>query len=92
MVVHHEVIIGNNCNINHRVIIGDAYGGKSPGVSAIWHNVYIGPGAKIIGGIIVGNNVEIGANCVITKLLPDNALVVDVPGEIRSLKVQLTTG
>lgn len=38
--------------------------------------MYIGPGAKIFGNIKVGNNVRIGANCVVFEDIPDNATVV----------------
>lgn len=39
-------------------------------------NVYIGAGAKIIGNVSVGNNVRIGANCVVVEDIPDNCTVV----------------
>ena len=45
-------------------------------VPVIGDNVYIGPGAKIFGGIQVGNNVRIGANCIVFQDIPDNATVV----------------
>ena len=38
--------------------------------------MYIGAGAKIIGNIKIGNNVRIGAGCVITEDIPDDATVV----------------
>ncbi len=84
IVVHPDVRIGNNCNINHGVTIGATYGGRFPGVPTIGDCVYIAPGAKIIGGITVGTNVAIGANCVVTKPVPDNAVVVGVPGKVIS--------
>ena len=86
IVVHHKVKIGNNCNINHGVTIGATYGGKRPGVPTILNNVYMAPGSKIIGGITIGNNVAIGANCVVTASVPDNAVVVGVPGKIISYR------
>lgn len=58
--------------ISHQVTIGRSRG-KAP---VIGDNVYIGPGAKIFGGIHVGNNVNIGANCVVFQDVPDNATVV----------------
>jgi serine O-acetyltransferase len=86
IIVNPDAIIGKNCNINHDVTIGAAYGGKSPGVPVIGNNVYFGPGSKVIGGITVGNNVAIGANCVLTKSVPDNAVVAGIPGVVISEK------
>jgi serine O-acetyltransferase len=73
--------IGENCTIFHQVTIGsntldDSKGKGSP---IICNNVYIGAGAKIIGSVKVGNNCRIGANCVVTKDVPDNSTVVSAP-------------
>lgn len=86
IVINSETIIGKNCNINHDVTIGAAYGGKSPGVPVIGDNVYFGPGCKVVGGITIGNNVAIGANCVLTRSVPDNAVVAGIPGAVISEK------
>jgi serine O-acetyltransferase len=86
IIVNSEAKIGRNCNINHEVTIGAAYGGKYPGVPVIMDNVYLGPGSKIIGGITLGNHVAVGANCVVTKPVPDNGVVVGIPGEVVSSK------
>ncbi len=50
--------------------------GEKRGVPIIGDNVYIAPGAKIFGKIKIGNNVKIGANAVVYKNIPDNAIVV----------------
>ncbi len=50
----------------------------------IGDNVYIAPGVKVFGKIKIGDNVAIGANCVVTKDIPDNAVVVGIPGRIIS--------
>ena len=76
--------IGKNCNISHGVTLGQANRGPNKGYPVIGDNVYIGPGAKIVGAVTVGNNVAIGANCVVTKDVPDNAVVVGVPGQVIS--------
>ena len=70
--------IGTNCVIFHQVTIGSNMLPGSPGHGSpvIGDNVYIGCGAKIIGGVRIGNNVRIGANCVVTRDVPDNATVV----------------
>ena len=82
--IYPECKIGKNLNISQGVTIGNANRGKNKGYPTIGDNVYIGPGAKIIGAVKVGNNVAIGANCVVTKDVPDNAVVVGVPGTIIS--------
>lgn len=70
--------IGEGCTVFHQVTIGSNTlpDSRSGGAPVIGDNVYIGCGAKIIGGIRVGNNVRIGANCVVFTDVPDNATVV----------------
>jgi serine O-acetyltransferase len=79
-----DVTIGDNCNISQGVTIGRTYRGLRAGVPVIGNSVYIGPGAKIIGNVKVGNNVAIGANCVVTKDISDNGVVVGAPGRVIS--------
>lgn len=43
-------------------------------------------GAKVVGGVRVGNNVTIGANAVVTKDIPDNSVVGGVPAKIIKMK------
>lgn len=54
-------------------------GHKVPGGGAarIGSNVFIGAGTKIIGPVTIGDNVTIGQNCVITKDIPANSVVVN---------------
>ena len=68
--------IGKNCNISQGVTIGWAGKGVNWGLPIIDDNVFIGPGAKVFGKINIGNNVAIGANAVVTKNLPDNAVAI----------------
>lgn len=84
IVLNSQAIIGKNCNISQGVTIGQANRGKNKGCPILGDNIYIGPGAKIIGAIIIGNNVAIGANCVVTKNIPNDSVVVGVPGHIIS--------
>ncbi|WP_232507974.1 serine O-acetyltransferase [Desulfobacula toluolica] len=84
--VHPKTTIGKNCNISQGVTLGKANRGKHKGYPVLGDNIYIGPGAKIFGDIKVGNNVAIGANCVVTKDVPDNSVVVGIPGRVISKK------
>lgn len=86
IVINPNSEIGKNCNISQGVTIGQVNRGPNKGVPILGDNVYIGPGAKMIGKIVIGDNVAIGANCVVTKDVPDNAVVVGVPGKIISYK------
>jgi len=58
--------------------------GERAGVPKIGDNVYIGPGVKMFGKIDVGDNAAIGANCVVTKDVPDYGVMVGIPGEVIS--------
>lgn len=84
IVINKGVVIGKNCNISHGVTIGQRNRGEYKGCPAIGDNVYIGPGAVIVGAIRIGNNVAIGANAVVTKDLPDSAVAVGVPAKVIS--------
>ena len=85
VVIHKETVVGENCMIAQHVTIG---GGNShyPGVPRIGNNVHVSHGAIVFGGIIIGNNVEIGANAVVNKPVPDNAIVAGVPAKILRIK------
>jgi serine O-acetyltransferase len=77
-------VIGRNCNISQGVTLGQANRGPRKGYPVIGDNVYIGPGAKVIGNVRVGSKVAIGANCVVTRDVPDNAVAVGIPGHVVS--------
>jgi serine O-acetyltransferase len=84
IVISERAVIGDNCNLSQGVTIGEANRGRRKGTPIIGRNVYIGPGAKIVGAVRVGDYVAIGANCVVTDDVPDYAVVVGVPGRVIS--------
>jgi len=77
-----DVVMGEFCNISQGVTIGQAGRGDKQYVPVIGDRVYIAPGAKIFGKVSVGNDVAIGANAVVTRDLPDNAVAVGIPARI----------
>lgn len=81
IILHSDVVMGENCSIGPGVLIGTRGGGRK-GVPVIGDNVYIGVGAKVLGPITIGNNVKIGANAVVLNSVPDNATVVGIPARI----------
>lgn len=77
-----RTVMGEFCNLSQGVTIGQAGRGDEQYTPIIGDRVYIGPGAKIFGKVIIGNDVAIGANAVVTKDLPDNAVAVGIPAKI----------
>lgn len=79
LVISKKAKIGKNARIHICVNIGES----STGTPSIGDNVYIGPGAKLFGGIKLGNNVRIGANAVVNKSFEeDNIVLAGVPAKI----------
>ena len=84
IIVNGRTIIGKNCNLSQGVTIGSNTDKKA----VIGDNVYIGPGAKIIGGVQIGNNSEIGANAVVTHDVPPYTCFAGVPArKIKDLDI-----
>lgn len=80
VVIHKDAIIGKHCTLGQNTTIGGRTGHGGPPI--IGDNVYIGPGARLLGGFKVGNNVVIGANAVVLHDIPDNCVVAGVPAKI----------
>ncbi|WHI57190.1 serine O-acetyltransferase [Mammaliicoccus lentus] len=82
------IVIGETCRIGNNVTIyqgvtlggtGKERGKRHPDIG---DNVLITAGAKVLGNIEVGSNVNIGANSVVLKDVPDYSTVVGIPGRI----------
>lgn len=81
------VHIGENATILPMVLFGK----KSPGIDNpdiyVGNNVYVSTGVTILGPVKIGNNVTVGAGAVVTKDIPDNAVVGGVPAKVIKMKV-----
>ncbi len=90
------VVIGETAEIGDYVTLfqgvtlggtGKERGKRHP---TLGNHVVVGAGAKILGGITIGDNVKIGANSVVLKNVPPNSTVIGVPGRvIKSLGERL---
>jgi len=80
--------IKNNVTIYHMVTLG----GISPSINSddqrnvkrhptLENNVVVGSGAQVLGPVIVGKNAKIGANAVVTKDVPENAVMIGIPAK-----------
>jgi serine O-acetyltransferase len=73
--INHGVRVGANCRIHQEVCLGNGTGGSPQ----IGNNVLIGVGAKIIGGICLGDNVKVGVNAVVLHSFGDGVFLVGSP-------------
>lgn len=87
IIVNANARIGKNCRIHASTNIG-ASGGtdKAP---QIGDNVYIGPGVKIYGDIVLANNIAIAANAAVGKsFLEENIMIGGIPAvKIKSIDI-----
>lgn len=72
--------IGENCQIWQNVTIGR--NGRTPKCPQIGNNVKVHAHSIVIGDIKIGDNVIVGAGCVVTKSIPSNCTVVGNPATI----------
>ena len=72
-------VIGRNCSIFHQVTVGSQDGESYP---VVGDNVIVYPGAKIIGGITIGDGAKIGANAVVLSDIPAGATAVGNPAVV----------
>jgi serine O-acetyltransferase len=72
-------VIGKNCWINQEVTLGYV---NEHGLPIIGDNVHVTAGAKVLGGITIGDNSLVGANAVVVKDVPPNCTVVGIPAYI----------
>ena len=80
--------IGDNVTIYHMATLG----GISPSINSneqrevkrhptLMDNVVVGSGAQVLGPVVVGKNAKIGANAVVTKDVPEKAVMVGIPAK-----------
>ncbi len=84
LVIGDRVRIGPDAILLHQVTIGAPDRERVDQMPEIGRNVYIGAGARVIGGICLGDDVVVGANTVLTQDVPSGARVVST-AEVRIL-------
>lgn len=77
-------VIGRNCDIYQGVTVGYSGRAGDSGYPVLGDRVFIAAGAKVIGPIRIGHDVAIGANTVVTKSAPDQAVLLGIPGKVYS--------
>ena len=80
LVLHERCRIGKNVVFAHQVTVGGQSGRYA--VPVIEDNCYIGPGAKVLGPIRIGEGSLVGANAVVINDVPPRSVVAGVPARV----------
>ena len=75
------MVMGSGCTVFHEVTIGPS-GVRSREYPVIGDRVRIFPGAKVLGGITVGDDAVIGANSLVIDDVPAGAVVSGNPAQV----------
>lgn len=86
IIVNPGAVIGKNVNFSPNVLIGLSFNKKTKRFEypVIGNRVYLGNGVKVIGGVHVGDDSLLAASSVVTKDVPEKAIVVGIPSKILS--------
>jgi len=85
IVIHPKAQIGPNCLLFQQVTLGT---GPKPGTPRLGGHVDVGAGAKILGGVVVGDHAVIGANAVVVTDVPSFGIAVGVPAIVKSMTAE----
>ncbi|MDA0323842.1 MAG: serine acetyltransferase [Verrucomicrobia bacterium] len=78
IVINSAVVGGADIRLEHQVTIG-AERRQTP---RLGNDVFVGAGARILGGVRIGSHVQIGANAVVLDDVPDHCTAVGVPARV----------
>lgn len=81
VVIGETAEVGRDVTLYHGVTLGGTSLNKGKRHPTLGDRVVVGAGAKILGAIMVGTDSRIGANAVVVRSVPENSVVVGVPGQ-----------
>jgi serine O-acetyltransferase len=82
VVIGETTIIGDDVLLYQGVTLGGTGGERGKRHPTLGNRVVVGTGAKVLGDILIGDNVKVGAGSVVVHNVPDNSTVVGVPGRV----------
>jgi len=82
VVIGETTEIGDSVTLFQGVTLGGTGKERGKRHPTLGSHVVVGAGAKVLGGIRIGDNVKIGANAVVLRSVPPNSTVVGNPGRI----------
>lgn len=82
VVIGETSVIGDNVTLFQGVTLGGTGKERGKRHPTLGDNIVVGGGAKILGDVHIGDNVQIGANAVVIRSVPPNSTVVGIPGRV----------
>ena len=82
IVIGETAEVGENVTLLHGVTLGGTSRKREKRHPTVGNDVVVGAGAKIIGAFTIGAGSRIGAGSVVVHEVPENCVVVGVPGRI----------
>jgi serine O-acetyltransferase len=82
IVIGETAEVGENVSLLQGVTLGGTSVRREKRHPTLGDNVTVGAGAKILGGFIIGAGSRIGAGSVVVREVPENSVVVGVPGRV----------
>lgn len=86
VVIHGDSEIGDDSIIRQGVTLGNRRLDRPHDAPRLGKRVNVGAGAKILGGVTIGDDAVIGANAVVLRDVPAGAIAVGVPAQIKQAK------
>jgi serine O-acetyltransferase len=82
IVIGETAEVGENVSLLQGVTLGGTSVRREKRHPTLGDNVTVGAGAKILGGFTIGAGSRIGAGSVVVREVPENSVVVGVPGRV----------
>jgi len=86
VVIGETTEIGDNVTLFQGVTLGGTGKQRGKRHPTLGSHVVVGAGAKVLGPIVIGDYVKVGANAVVLQDVPDHSTVVGIPGRIVRIK------
>ena len=90
VVIGETAEVGDDVMLYHGVTLGGRSMAKVKRHPTVGNRVTIGAGARVLGPVLVGDDVQIGANSVVVKEVPSGAVATGIPAVLRFPKPDAT--
>ncbi|MDV3000812.1 MAG: hypothetical protein N5P05_002418 [Chroococcopsis gigantea SAG 12.99] len=91
IIIHGYSQIGDDCILRQGVTLGNRYLERPFEAPKLGKKVNVGAGAKLLGGLAIGDHVNIGANAVVLCDIPDGHTAIGIPAKVIPPKIKSLT-